>query len=307
MDTIFLHHYDLSPFSQKAFKMLALKNLHWHSVEMPMIAPKPDLTPLTGGYRGTPVLQIGADVYVDTIRIRQELDARQPQPALAAPAGGLLADGLSCWGDGFFEAGLLMAIHEFADHWDQDFSDDRKAVFARLDFEEVKARFDEACSLLRCHAASIDAQLADGRLFLLGERPGLADIHAWAVLNFTRNSMPLTNDLLQQYQYMPPWELRIAELGEGHRIDSCAQDAFAAAREATPQAGVSVDDRDPLQLAPGQHVVVKATGSDRGDALGTLVGLDVHEIVIDPGTADLGNLHVHFPRHGYRVEAATNG
>ena len=71
MQDLFLHNYDLSPFSRKSFKMLALKKLAWHSVEMPMIAPKPDLTPLTGGYRGTPVLQIGADVYVDTARIRQ--------------------------------------------------------------------------------------------------------------------------------------------------------------------------------------------------------------------------------------------
>jgi glutathione S-transferase len=304
MQDLFLHNYDLSPFSQKAFKMLALKKLAWHSVEMPMIAPKPDLTPLTGGYRGTPVLQIGADIYVDTARIRQVLDVLQPEPALADTQGDLSDNGLACWGEAFFEAGLLMAIHEFADQWDEDFSNDREAVFARLDFAEVKTRFAEACSTLRCHAAIVDRQLADGRMFLLGERPGLADIHAWAVLNFTRSSMPVTNDLLSEYRHMLPWEQRMADLGEGDRTASSAKDAFVAARDATPQAGMSVDNKDPLQLAPGQKVVVTATGSDRGDSHGTLVGLDVDEIVIDPGNAQLGTLHVHFPRHGYRVVPA---
>ena len=41
--------------------MLGFKGLAWKSVEQPPILPKPDLTPLTGGYRRIPVLQEGAD------------------------------------------------------------------------------------------------------------------------------------------------------------------------------------------------------------------------------------------------------
>ena len=55
---LILHQYDISPFSQKAQKMMGLKGLAWHSIEMPLIAPKPDVEALTGGYRGTPVLQL---------------------------------------------------------------------------------------------------------------------------------------------------------------------------------------------------------------------------------------------------------
>ena len=61
---LILHQYDISPFSQKAQKMMGLKGLSWQSVEMPMIAPKPHVEALTGGYRGTPVLQIGRDVFI---------------------------------------------------------------------------------------------------------------------------------------------------------------------------------------------------------------------------------------------------
>ncbi len=37
MTVIILHHYDASPFTQKALRMLGLKKLAWLSVETPMI------------------------------------------------------------------------------------------------------------------------------------------------------------------------------------------------------------------------------------------------------------------------------
>ena len=71
---LILHQYDISPFSQKAQKMMGLKGLAWESIEMPLIAPKPDVEALTGGYRGTPILQLGADIYVDNWMIARALD-----------------------------------------------------------------------------------------------------------------------------------------------------------------------------------------------------------------------------------------
>ncbi|MDH3509928.1 MAG: glutathione S-transferase N-terminal domain-containing protein, partial [Gammaproteobacteria bacterium] len=66
MTDIILHHFDLSPFAEKIRLALGFKNLSWRSVQIPLIMPKPDLTALTGGYRKTPVMQIGADIYCDT-------------------------------------------------------------------------------------------------------------------------------------------------------------------------------------------------------------------------------------------------
>ena len=66
MTDIILHHYETSPYSEKVRLGLGLKGLAWASVEIPIIMPKPDLTALTGGYRKTPVLQIGADIYCDS-------------------------------------------------------------------------------------------------------------------------------------------------------------------------------------------------------------------------------------------------
>jgi glutathione S-transferase len=55
-----LQHYDTSPYAEKVRTGLGLKGLAWASVELPVIMPKPNLTALTGDYRKTPVLQIGA-------------------------------------------------------------------------------------------------------------------------------------------------------------------------------------------------------------------------------------------------------
>ncbi len=44
--------------------------------------PKPDFVPLAAGYRRAPVLQIGSDVYCDTLLILRELDRRHPEPTL---------------------------------------------------------------------------------------------------------------------------------------------------------------------------------------------------------------------------------
>ena len=69
MPEILLHHYEASPFAEKIRAVLAYKGIAWRSVEIPVVMPKPDLVALTGGYRKTPVLQIGSDVYCDTLRI----------------------------------------------------------------------------------------------------------------------------------------------------------------------------------------------------------------------------------------------
>src|SRR5689334_23810731 len=112
MDLI-LHHFDWSPFAEKARLALGLKRLAWQSVQIPMIPPKLDLMPLTGGYRKTPVLQVGADIYCDTRLIARELECRFPTPTLFPAGNAGISLALSHWSDtAFFEpgAGLSMAL-----------------------------------------------------------------------------------------------------------------------------------------------------------------------------------------------------
>ena len=300
MDGLVLHAYDASPFTQKALKMLAIKGASYDFVETPMIAPKPNLEVLTGGYRGTPVLQDGADIYVDNARIAAALDSRERATRLKGDAVDDAAAVL--WGEHFFEAGLHMAIGAFSDDWEMAFTKDRKVVFARLDFDSVKERGEEARSLLRVHATHVDDQLADGRSFLRGDAVSLSDLHAWAVFWFARAAFPECAELLGRLVWLPEWEARVTAFGEGARnvIDAAAAHEIARANE--PTAALSVDTDDPLGLHGGQYVNVSATTSDRGTSYGTLAGLDPYQIVIAVTNDTVGTVHVHFPRLGYRVE-----
>ena len=90
MTDLILHQYDVSPFSEKVRTVFGIKGLAWRSVIQPVIMPKPDLTPLTGGYRRIPVLQIGADIYCDSAIIIDAIEAHSPEPTLfPAPLGAL--------------------------------------------------------------------------------------------------------------------------------------------------------------------------------------------------------------------------
>ena len=88
MTELILHHYARSPFSEKVRLVLGMKRLHWKSVDVPVMMPKPDVVALTGGYRRTPFMQIGADIYCDTALMCRVIDRLQPEPALqpATPA-----------------------------------------------------------------------------------------------------------------------------------------------------------------------------------------------------------------------------
>ncbi|MEK6246261.1 MAG: glutathione S-transferase family protein, partial [Pseudomonadota bacterium] len=85
-----LHHYPVSPYAEKVRAMLGFKGLAWKSVQIPLILPKPDVVALTGGYRKTPILQLGADIYCDTALIARVLERLAPAPSLF-PKGETLA------------------------------------------------------------------------------------------------------------------------------------------------------------------------------------------------------------------------
>ena len=99
MTDLILHHFATSPFSEKVRIAFGIKQLTWKSVQIPSIMPKPDLMPLTGGYRRTPVLQIGADIYCDTQLIMLELEKRAPQPPLLPPGQAGEARAIAMWVD----------------------------------------------------------------------------------------------------------------------------------------------------------------------------------------------------------------
>src|SRR3546814_4867414 len=60
-------------------------------------SPKPDLLPLTGGYRRIPILQMGADLYCDSDLILRVLDRLFPDPPLGCDGAHAMTFALSPW------------------------------------------------------------------------------------------------------------------------------------------------------------------------------------------------------------------
>ena len=122
---IILHHYPQSPVTEKVRVVLGIKALQWQSVHIPRLPPKPDLMPLTGGYRRTPVMQIGADVYCDSMCIIRELERRFPEPTLFPGNSGHTDWGLARWTDGPMFTSAITIVLGAAAELPVDFARDR--------------------------------------------------------------------------------------------------------------------------------------------------------------------------------------
>jgi glutathione S-transferase len=177
---IILHHFDRSPFSEKVRVVLGHKGLSWKSVRIPQIMPKPDLMPLTGGYRRTPVMQIGADVFCDTQIIIREIERRFPSPTLFPPGAAGASWGLSSWTDrAFFQNAVNLVFGTLGPKVPQAFVEDRSQLRgAKFDLDKMRAAIPQMRDQLRAQLGWIEAQLGDGRKWLLGEF-SLADVSAY--------------------------------------------------------------------------------------------------------------------------------
>ncbi|MEO0370330.1 MAG: glutathione S-transferase N-terminal domain-containing protein, partial [Pseudomonadota bacterium] len=158
MAEIILHNYPQSPVAEKARVALGIKGLSWRNVEIPRLAPKPNLTKLTGGYRRTPVMQIGADIYCDSAVVIDELERRFPTPGFYPTKDAGLARLLSRWTDGpMFDQAVKIVLGSAGDALPADFAKDRGRLYLGPDWAEgLKA----AGSALPHLAAQMRGQLS---------------------------------------------------------------------------------------------------------------------------------------------------
>jgi glutathione S-transferase len=305
MTDFILHHFDLSPFAEKVRIGLGLKQATWKSVDIPNVMPKPDLMPLTGGYRKTPVMQIGADVYCDTQLIMLEIEKRAPRtPLLPADKAGA-ARALAMWIDRtIFWSAVGVVMGAIGDKLPEAFHKDRSEFSGRsFDPERLRAALplvrDQTYALL----SLAEAMLADGRKFLLGGEPCLADCALYNPVWFIQQQLGATAAPLDRLPKIVGWSERMKALGGGKRTDIKATDALDIAKAATP-ASASVDANDPSGLRAGRALSVTPDDTGKVPVTGTLVGLTADRISIARSDPRVGDVVVHFPRAGYTIQAS---
>ncbi len=301
MPDILLHHYDNSPFSEKVRICLGIKGLDWGAVEQPVIMPKPHLLPLTGGYRRIPVMQIGADIYCDSVMIVRELERRYPAPSLFPDGNRGLAHALALWTDrSLFQAAVAVIFGNLADRVDPAFIRDREALSGQpFDTARMRLAIPHMTTQLRAHVALIAEQLADGRAFLTGEKPGLADANAYYNLWFIQNAFPPAANVFTDSALVSAWFNRVKAIGHGQRSAVSPEAALDVARAAQPEAG-TVAPQD-AALA-GKSVTVSADDYGRDTVAGTLVTSSDHHVTLLREDDDVGSVAVHFPRIGFMLQ-----
>lgn len=298
MADVILHHYWLSPYAEKIRRILGWKGIPWRSVEIPIVMPKPDLTALTGGYRKTPVLQIGADVYCDTDLIARVLERVQPAPTLFPPGAESLSYMIGPWQNELFML-CVYQVGTAAPVFPEGFVEDRAKMIEGFSMERIAAGVGPQREQLRARLELLDRLLAR-RSWVLGDAASLADFALFHPV-FVLRSFEQTAGMLAPFANVRAWADRLDAVGHGDFEPLAGAEAVEIARAATPTGGLAVAPGEPNGLGAGDEVEVLHESFGNDPTRGILVGADVHEIAVRREDPRAGTVVVHFPREHYMV------
>jgi glutathione S-transferase len=304
MSDLILHHYAGSPFSEKVRLILGFKGIPWRSVIVPNIMPKPDVVALTGGYRRTPFMQIGADVYCDTALMCRVIDALKPEPPLYPMATSGIADVVAQWADTtlFWTAVPFTLQPAGAPHVLKDATPEMLKAFgadrAAMNPTMRRATVTDGAAALHTYLARLEHMLHDGQPFLLGALPSIADFSAAQSIWFIRLAPPVAA-LLEAYPKVCAWYERVNAFGQGRFTKMTPVEAIAVAAQGAhaPLAFTAEPG-----LAQGDDVTVTPTDYAHDPVAGRLVGLSRQEVVIARTDERAGTVHVHFPRIAFQIK-----
>jgi glutathione S-transferase len=307
-----LHHYPVSPYAEKVRAMLGFKGLAWKSVQIPLFLPKPDVMALTGGYRKTPILQLGADIYCDTALIARVLERLAPSPSLFPKGETLAVRAAAHFADNVmfgitipiaFQPGAGMMKHFFADATPEylaAFGKDRAAMrqggtIRRGPLHECKANLE---GMLGKIEAQLTAQVPSTYLF--GDQACVADFSLYnalwpiwrpADMRAMLNPFPKTKGFVE----------RMAAIGHGKPSEITSGDAIQIAKSAKPEAVKGAVAFETGGIALGEQAQAMPVDSGLDPVTGELLNASADEIVIRRTDPRAGTVHVHFPRFGYQL------
>lgn len=309
-NAIILHHYWLSPFSEKVRLLLGHCELDWLSVEQPPRLPRPELTPLTGGYRKMPVMQIGADIYCDTHVMAPELMRRGERPDLLPAARAEEIAELADWVDsrlfmtviaasmGLSAINALRRDHGYG--WGELLRviTDRVRLMRGADVPRIPPK--QARAELKEFLERFSQEMEGAYRF--GEVPTLADFSLFHVLGFGHQT--LRAGFLDAYPQLLEWYTRMGAIGHGRYRQISGAEALAVAAENEPEE-LPVSDGGLAQgLSIGDAVRIAPADYGTTPTEGELVAATAERWIIARDAGELGRLHLHFPRRGFDIRRA---
>ncbi|MDP9087509.1 MAG: glutathione S-transferase family protein [Pseudomonadota bacterium] len=306
MKQFILHHYPMSPFAEKIRLILGFKGLQWSSVIIPNVMPKPDLTALTGGYRKTPVMQTGADIYCDTALIAEVIEAEVPWPTLYP--GGIAAASrtLAQWADSTLfwtaipytlqPAGLAAMFEGLPAETITAFAADRNAFRANL----PRMRPADAVAAFALYLERLEEMLGK-QDFFFGPAASIADFSIYHSVWFVRRGGPVAK-ILDSFPSIQAWSARVSAFGHGNHAPLSSTDAIRVAHDAAAEPSVGGSESHGISM--GEKVIVSATDTGTEPIEGTLYGAAKNRISIAREDPRAGKVVVHFPRLGFELRRA---
>lgn len=307
VDQLILHHYAMSPFAEKVRAILSYKDLPWTSVEIPEMLPKPDVVALTGGYRRTPILQVGAHIYCDTALIAEVLERLAPTPAIFPAEIAGTARILAEWADSTFfwtcvdyafqPEGAAAILGHMAPDARERFAADRKAFRAN----RPRMRPGDATAALLVYLRRFETMLIDDRVWLMGFAASIADFAIYHPLWFIHRAGPLAT-IVEDFPHVVAWYQRMRQIVQPAHAEMTPEAALAHAHDDPPQeieADLYVDTHG---ISLGESVTVTPVDTGCDPVQGELVLSMRDEVAIRRVDERAGELIVHFPRIGYALK-----
>lgn len=305
MSDLILHHYALSPFSEKVRAMLGYADLGWQSVTVREMPPRPQLAPLAGGYRKIPVAQSGADVFCDTRIISQEIARLAGKPELVEAncdtevqefvAKVDLEIFLAC----IISAGNLTLLRKVLK--ESSLLDLGRLLWDRIAMgskAKVKANSPKQMKrMVDAHLADLETRL-ESQPFLFGDSPNAGDFSAYHSLWFQRDLAEQPR--VKRYPKVNAWMDRLQAYGQGNSTQIGADQALELARTASPRA---LPDSTQDQALIGKTVRIAPDDYGRIPVEGTLVASTDERWIVARDEDAVGRVHVHLPRQGFVIRA----
>ena len=304
MTDLILHQYAASPFSEKVRCLLGYKQQSYRTVEIPVIMPKPDLMALTGGYRKTPVLQVGANIYCDTAIICRLIDRLYPVNSVYPNAQMATLGAAAHWTDTFlFKVSVAVAFQPKALAGSDLFNDPASAeafMADRADFSKGSTELGIDLSVAEphwlMHMGRLDNQLATAN-FLGGDAPNILDFSTYHCCWFVYKNVVLQSDL-ESFPALAQWMARMAAFGHGNATAMTGEAAIEVARNSAITVAQNVIGAG---LSQGDHVAVMPIDYGFQPTQGALLHASLEELVVKRVDERVGEVAVHFPRLGFQV------
>ena len=170
----------------------------------------------------------------------------------------------------------------------------------------MKAAIPQMRDQLRAHVDWIEAQLGDGRAWLLGKQPSLGDVNAYMNIWYVRGNLPDAAKLFERFpenagmgatrQGSRPWFTRT-------RTD-VAPKRWRLRIMPRRKPPTTEDSGDLNGRKPGDRVQVVPDDYGKIPVEGTIVSLSAQHIAIRRKDERAGEVVVHFPRAGFLVVPA---